>query len=568
MISAFGDLAKLYATGLGDMDAVITTPEHVPHAYMEALRRRERGELCYGMILSDDPRVTLAYNAAASIIAQVPDIDLRRRAFDGLAAGTLNVDGRPAKDVWNDQPMHLVQTEFFRVTGAMLVRSYAEFASFAQRSALFTRPVERVLVEPKLPVLERIIPDIPTVVVWAPRRTATNITLLIGGLWEFRGDVIYIVGDATGAPPGFSVVTPGDPGAAAALERAGCIVCAEPNDPGDAVAFARLGYGIVAPMTSGAYEFVPEVVPWDAGSANMLHHAVVKALGRPAAVRTPYVAPPRTPAVPGPPMPSADLPLVSIIIPTYNRPKDLRAVLTAVAAQTYPAVEAIVVNDCGSPVEDVVADFPFAKLVNHKTNAGAVKALETGMEHAAGDYIEFLPDDDLIYPDHVERVMFAMLRSGAKLAHGNGMLRYVERTADGDWKMTGVNGTLCGESLNPNVASIATPVSENAVIHHRSVFSEAGWLLADSALNDLELHMRYGNRYVFVHSDAMTFEFREHPGNQAKTLDFPTELERLYRDVHPMPGRPILAEDRRSTLEAMRRRVPGQPAFPPTITIG
>jgi hypothetical protein len=568
MISAFGDLAKLYATGLGDMDAVITTPDQLVYAYMEALARRERGETCYGMILNDDPRVTLAYNAAASIIAQVPDIDLRRRAFDGLAAGTLNVDGRPARDLSSEHPMHLVQTEFFRVTGAMLVRSYAEFGAFAHRSSLFTRPVERVLVEPILPNLERIVPEVPTVAVWAPRRTATQIALAIGGLWEFHGDVTYIVGDAAGAVPGFRVVTPADPAAASALMRAGCIVCLEPNDPGDAVAFARRGYGVVAPISSGAYEFVPEVVPWDAASATTLHQAVAKALGRPAAVRMAYAAPPRAPIAPPAPVPRETLPLVSVIMPTYNRPKQFRDALASVGAQTYTNVEAIVINDAGSPVEDVVADFPFARLINHERNRGGLAALETGMEYAKGDYIVFLPDDDLLYPDHIERVMFAMLRSGAKLAHGNGMLRYVERTPGDGWKTTGLNGTLCSETLDPHNASIATPVSENGVIHHRSVFTEAGWWLPDGALADVELHMRYGNRYVFVHSDMMTFEFREHAGNAAKGADFPAELERLFRDVHPMPGRPVMAEDRQATLEAMRRRVPGQPAFPPTITIG
>ena len=568
MIDAFGDMANLYAPGLGDIDAVITTPAELPKAYLTALRRRERGEVIYGMILGEDPRVMLAYNSAESIIRQVPDIDLRRRALDGLAAGTLIVDNRPAGEIWSDSSMHHAQTEFFRITGAMLVRSYAEYATFAQRGGLFTRPVERVLVEPALPAFARVVPDVPSVVIWAPRRNVKFAMLAIAGLWDFPGDVTFIVGDANGDHFGKRVVLPSDPAAAAALERAGCVVTLEPNDPGEAVAFARQGYGVVAPMTSGAYEFVPEVVSWDAASSMLLHHAVVKALAVPAAVRTVYTAPPRAPVMPAAPLPRADLPLVSVIVPTYNRPGDLRDALNSVAAQTYPHVEAIVVNDCGSPVEDVVADFPFAKLVNRAANGGTIRALESGLAAAAGEYIEFLPDDDLIYPDHIERVMYALLRSGAKIAHGNGMLRYVKRNAAGGWTVTGVNGTLCGESLDPHSAAIATPVSENAVIHHRSVFTEAGWWLDDSVLSDLELHMRYGVRYVFVHSDLMTFEFREHPGNQAKLADFPTELERIYRELHPPAGRPYLAEDRLRTLAAMRQRVPGQPAFPPTISIG
>ena len=163
--------------------------------------------------------------------------------------------------------------------------------------------------------------------------------------------------------------------------------------------------------------------------------------------------------------------------------------------------------------------------------------------------------------------MFALLRSGAKLAHGNGMLRYVERTADGGWKTTGVNASLCSDPLTSKTALIATPVSENGVIHHRSVFAEAGWWLSDSCLADLELHMRLGLRYVFVHVDQITFEFREHAGNQAKQMDFPTELRRIYDELHPVPDRPLLAVGRNSTLAAMAARTPGKPAFPPTIAL-
>jgi hypothetical protein len=568
MISAFGAVAERYAAGLGDIDAVVTDPEHIIDAYFEALRRREQGEAFYGMILADDARVALAYSAAPSILEQFADIDLCARAFAMLSAGTVHVGTRPASEVWNEAPLQLVSSEFYRLAGAMLVRSYAEFSKFAERSGGFFRPMERVLVEPALPDFVRRLPEHPTIVIWAPHRSAAHTALHRFGLAEFLGDTWCVAADTAGAPAGSRVITPADPRLSELLGIAGAIVCAEANDPGDAVAFARRGFGVVAPLTAGAHEFAPEIVLWDAADATTLLKAAVKALARPAAVRQQYAPPPRAPIAPAAPMPREALPLVSVIIPTHNRPADLRAALHAVAAQTYPCVEAIVVNDCGSPVADVVAEFPFAQLFEHEINRGAIVAVETGMKHAAGDYIVFLPDDDLLYPDHIERVMFAMLRSGAKIAHGNGMLRYVERTPDGGWKTTGVNATLCSDTLTPTMALVATPVSENGVIQHRSVFDEAGWWLPHSVLTDLELHMRLGTKFVFVHVDEVTFEFREHAGNQAKGFDFAPELNRIYTDVHPVPERPNLAPHRQATHAGMAARVPGQPAFPPTIRLG
>jgi Glycosyl transferase family 2 len=566
VISAFGPNAERYARGLGDLEAVITEPDQIVHAYLEAVARRARGESFYAMVLADDPRVALAYTAAGSIVDQFADVDRRVQAFEMLAKGGVQIGDRLASEIW-DAPLLLVVAEFYRLGSAMLVRSYTEFSKFIEQSRGLARPVERVLVEPALPQVERRLPETPTVVIWGPQRIGAHLALHLGGLFEFAGEVWCVAADVANVPPGTKVVLRDDPQTAQALSRAACVVCVEPNDPGDAVAFARQGFGVVAPVTSGAHEFAPEVVIWDAANATTLHKAVVKALARPAAIRHSYVAPPRAPLPPPPPLPRAELPLVSVIIPTYNRPDDLRRALSAVGAQTYPNIEAVVVNDCGTPVDDVVGGFPFARLIDHAVNRGTIPAWGTGMQHAKGDWIQFLPDDDTLYPDHIERVMFAVLRSGAKIAHGNGMLRYVERAADGGWNTTGFNASLCSDTLTPTVALIATKVSENGVMHHRTVFDDGGWWRDDSSLADLELHMRLGLKFVFVHVDEITFEFREHAGNQAKLLDFGTELLRIYDELHPRPDRPLLTAARQSTHENMAARVPGQPAFPPTISL-
>ena len=395
MISAYGANAERYAHGLPGLDAVVTEPQHVVQAYFEALARRERGESFYGMILDEDPRVALAYGAAPSIVDQFADVDMRARAFAKLADGTVLVGGRTAAETWNElSPLRQVSAEFYRLASAMLVRSFTEFAKIAERMAGFPRPVERVLAEPPLPAFERVLPGHPCVVVWAPHRPAEQLALHAFGLGEFLGEVWFVAADGSSGPHGARTLLRDDPRTVEVLARSAAVVCVEPNDPGDAVAFARRGFGVVAPLTAGAHEFAPEVVVWDAADAATLPKAVVKALARPAAVRQAFPLPPAAPPAPPAPVPREQLPLVSVVIPTYNRPQDLARALAAVGAQTYPFVEAVVVNDAGAPVGDVVAAFPFARLIDHDVNRGAVAAIETGLRHARADYIEFLPDDD------------------------------------------------------------------------------------------------------------------------------------------------------------------------------
>jgi hypothetical protein len=567
MIAAYGERARRYAHGLGALDAIIAENEQLGPAYVEAAQRRERGESFYTMILADDARVSLAYAVAPSILGQFGDIDAREYAFGQLAQGAIRIDQRPAAEVWSETPFLHVANEFYLLGNAMLVRSYSEYLRIAEALPHLPRPVERVLIEPALPAFERRRPERPTVVVWGPQRRAIELALHAAGLVGYPAEIVFVAAETASQPANARVLTPDDPQLPAILAVAGCVVCVEPNDPGDAVAFARHGIGIVAPRTSGAHEFVPDVVVWDAANAMRLVQAVSAAFAQPTCVRSMPVPIPRTPRVPAPPLPREELPLVSVVIPTYNRPNSLRAALTAVGAQTYPNIEAVVVNDCGLPVDEVIAAFPFARLIEHATNQGGAAAALTGTKAAAGDYICILPDDDSLYPDHVARLMTALLETGAKIVHGNGMLRYVTFAPDGSFTTTGFNASLLSETITPTVALIATPVSLNAVIHHRSVFEETGYWLVDSALNDLELHIRQGPRYVFVHVSHTTFEFREHPGNQAKQLNFATEARRLYEVVHARPDRPHLQASRAATAAGFERRVPGQPAFPATITI-
>jgi len=101
-------------------------------------------------------------------------------------------------------------------------------------------------------------------------------------------------------------------------------------------------------------------------------------------------------------------PLVSVVLPTYERPDRLCRAATSVAAQTYDRVELVVVDDCSStPASKTLADVPFDSLtvrhVRHETNKGANEARNTGIARADGEYIAFLDDDDEWKPEKIEQ---------------------------------------------------------------------------------------------------------------------------------------------------------------------
>jgi glycosyltransferase involved in cell wall biosynthesis len=102
-------------------------------------------------------------------------------------------------------------------------------------------------------------------------------------------------------------------------------------------------------------------------------------------------------------------PLVTIIIPTYNRRDWIGICLDSVKAQTYEHIETLVVDDGSTDgtAELLRSDprYSFARLHVQPKNGGASVARNTGIEMARGELIVFIDSDDALLPDHVETAM-------------------------------------------------------------------------------------------------------------------------------------------------------------------
>lgn len=99
-------------------------------------------------------------------------------------------------------------------------------------------------------------------------------------------------------------------------------------------------------------------------------------------------------------------PLVSIVIPTYNRAALLGDALEAVRRQSWTAWELIVVDDGGiDETRHVIEQFdttvPQSVTYLYQANAGPATARNTGIKAAKGDYIAFADSDDQWLPHHL-----------------------------------------------------------------------------------------------------------------------------------------------------------------------
>ena len=95
-------------------------------------------------------------------------------------------------------------------------------------------------------------------------------------------------------------------------------------------------------------------------------------------------------------------PLVSVIIPTYNRAAWLGAALDSVLAQSYPKIEIVVVDD-GSTDDTaaLVARYGDRVRYQRKPNGGVATARNVGLAAATGELLAFLDSDDVCLPQRI-----------------------------------------------------------------------------------------------------------------------------------------------------------------------
>lgn len=116
-----------------------------------------------------------------------------------------------------------------------------------------------------------------------------------------------------------------------------------------------------------------------------------------------------------------DNPLISIILPTYNRAGFLPAALQSVLAQTYERWELILVDD-GSTDEtvEIVKQFDDSRIsYYYQENQGVSAARNYGISRCSGDVIALLDSDDEWFPNKLEVQLAYMLKYDFAISQSN-----------------------------------------------------------------------------------------------------------------------------------------------------
>ena len=108
-------------------------------------------------------------------------------------------------------------------------------------------------------------------------------------------------------------------------------------------------------------------------------------------------------------------PVASVVIPTFNDAAQLRRAIDVARAQTWPAVEIVVVDD-GSDVEveaSIRRWYPGLAgltVIRHAANRGVLEALASGLGRASGEFVYLGSTNDPILPGFLETALGELLR--------------------------------------------------------------------------------------------------------------------------------------------------------------
>jgi len=201
-------------------------------------------------------------------------------------------------------------------------------------------------------------------------------------------------------------------------------------------------------------------------------------------------------------MTHAERPLVSVVIPTRNRPHAvgdaIQSVLNQECRGTLFELEVIVVDDASSDDRTAAAvrAYPTVRYLRHDVSRGPAVARNTGIAASRGTFLAFLDDDDIWLPGWMSNLLPVLLAApDVAVAYGRCI-----------WEFNGTR-TMPDRSLQPSGDIFEALLRKNVVGNTVAVLSRRAAVLSVGAFDqqlqgcqdyDLWVRLAVSHRFQFV----------------------------------------------------------------------
>ena len=204
---------------------------------------------------------------------------------------------------------------------------------------------------------------------------------------------------------------------------------------------------------------------------------------------------------------SSATPLVSVLIPTYNRADFILEAIDSVLAQDYPAVEILVVDD-GSTDNTAELLQPYVESGRirffQQPNQGQSVARNLALKESRGEFICFLDSDNRWLPGKLKRELEVFAQyPDTDIVYGDDIQIDEQGREISRRNMRRYSGRITPYLFRDNC------VSMNTTMVRRRCFDEMGGLeVGRRAADDYELWLRFSARYTFRYVPEFFAEYR------------------------------------------------------------
>ncbi|OQX17957.1 MAG: hypothetical protein BWK75_07040 [Candidatus Altiarchaeales archaeon A3] len=186
-------------------------------------------------------------------------------------------------------------------------------------------------------------------------------------------------------------------------------------------------------------------------------------------------------------------PVVSVVIPTYNKVRYLKEAIESVLNQTYLNRDVIVVDDGSTDnTAEIVKSFNDPRIIySWHENKGAAAARNTGIKNAHGKYVAFIDSDDLWLKEKLEKQVDFMEKNPDIGLLGTGSYEITDEGKIWSKKIFPTDNKILQKDLIKY-----NPFIQTSIMAKREVFDKAG--LYDKTFQeseDYELWLRIAKYY-------------------------------------------------------------------------
>ncbi len=219
-------------------------------------------------------------------------------------------------------------------------------------------------------------------------------------------------------------------------------------------------------------------------------------------------------------------PLVTVVIPTYNYGAYVGQAIDSVLAQTYPAVEVVVVDDGSTDDTPArLAAYGGRIRVVRQENRGLSAARNAGIAAATGEYVALLDSDDAFHPRKLE---LQMRHLAANPAVG---LTGTRHFSDPARMWPAVEGDPAARPVTLDELVLRAPFSPSSAVFRASCAAAVGGFdVTLRSVEDRDFWVRVAaNAPVAVVAAELTY-YRVTPGGMSQNPDRMEHFERVVLD--------------------------------------